>query len=220
MKKKKILILVAHMDDDVISFGGLISKSVKKGHHVKVHAFTAGGPCSNANSAVRVAEFTEVMRFLGVQDFTWSGEGMDGRLDTIPNCELTGMIDKLICNMKPDEVYCSAKSEHSDHIALYQAFLGSARLKSGFMPKLFATGTYQFSDQLYNENPGGKIFLPMTEEEYLLKEQAFALYKSQLRPSPSPLGLDGLRCLAKYCGMLCGHEYGEMFYQLRYIRDM
>jgi LmbE family N-acetylglucosaminyl deacetylase len=216
---KKILILVAHPDDDIISFGGLIIKSKKLGRFVHVHSFTMGGPCSNVPQSVRLEEYIAALKLLNVDKITHSGDEMDGMLDTVPNCELTSFIDKLINDGKYDEVYCSAKSEHSDHLALYQAFLGSARLKSGYMPKLFATGTYQFSDQLYNENPGGKIFLPLTEEEFQLKLEAFKLHKSQQKPSPSPLGLEGLRCLAEYCGMLCGHPYGEMFYQLRYIRS-
>lgn len=219
-KDKKILILATHFDDDVLSFGGLISKSIRKGYQVWVHVFTCGGPCSNVSGEERRDEFIEVMKFLNVTRYTFSGEGMDGLLDTVPNCTLTNMIDGMIKSWKPDEVYCSAQSEHADHQALCRAFTASARLKSGYIPKLFAFGTYPFSDQLYTNPDGGKILNPLSEEDFLNKCEAFKLYKSQFKPAPSPLGLIGVENQARYYGMLCGHEYAEMYYQLRYIREI
>lgn len=216
---KKILILAVHPDDDVLSFGGLISRAVRNGCQVYVHCFTMGGPCSNVSSDIRYNEYKEVMEFLKVTEYTYSGKDMDGRLSTIPSCELTGMIDKMINYIQPDEVYSSAVSEHADHQALYNAFLGTARLKSGWMPKLFAVGTYPFSDQLYTQPSGGKIFQPLSEEDFNKKCEAFKLYKSQFKPSPSPLGIDGIRNQAHYNGMMCGAKYAELYYQLRYIRE-
>lgn len=217
--KRKILILAQHFDDDVLSFGGLIIKSIRKGYEIKVHVFTAGGPCSNVNVETRVHEFETVMKFLGVTDYSYSGIGLDGRLDLVANCELTGMIDDMIENYEPDEVYCGPMSEHADHQSLVNAFTASARLKSGHMPKLFALGTYMFSDQLYSNPSGGKIFNPLTEDDFKIKCKAFSLYKSQQKHEPSPLGLAGLETHNRYLGLMCGSPYAELYYQLRYIRD-
>lgn len=218
MNNKKILILSVHPDDEVISFGGLISHEISLNHEVYVHLFTLGGPCSNVPSEVRLKEFKEVMDFLKVTKYTISGIDLDGRLDQLPNCELTSMIDNLVNEIKPDEVYCSSNSEHSDHNALYRAFLGATRIKSGFQPKLWAVGTYMFSDQTLSSFDGGKMFQPLNERDFNNKCEAFKLYKSQFKPSPSPLGIDGLRIMAEYYGMLCGVKYAELYYQLKYIR--
>lgn len=213
----RILILVPHFDDDVLSFGGLIIKELEKGSYIHVHVFTAGGPCSNVSLEVRIKEYQNVMRFLGVQEYTYSGFNQDGLLDRIPNSELTGMIDKMINEFKPTTVCCGAYSEHCDHIALYKAFMGSARLKSGYMPSKFIIGTYPFSDQLYTQQNGGKMFYILSDEHFNKKCEAFKLYKSQFKESPSPLGLDGLINQAKYYGMLSGGTYAELFYIIRII---
>ena len=215
---KKILILVPHPDDEVLSFGGLISKAVKNGDHVRVVLFTCGGPCSNVPSTVRREEFENVMKFLNVTDYSILGSNKDGLLSCMNSTDLTGIIDNEIRSLEPDEVYCAPSSEHADHKALAQAFLGAARLKSGFMPKLFAFGTYMFTDQLYSNQDGGKIFQPLTEEDYKLKLEAFKLHESQFKPDPSPLGERGLRVWSEYLGLMCGSQYAEMYYQLRYIR--
>lgn len=217
--KKSVLLLVPHADDELLSFGGLIQRLVNRGDTVYTRLYTCGGPCSNAPSGTRLDEFKKVQDHLGVPfgQFTVYDFDNDGRLDQVPSCELTTDIDKYIQELKPDEVYCGAYSEHSDHQALYKAFMGAARLKAGYIPRLMAVGTYPFSDQLYSNPDGGKIFLPMTDEEFKRKMDAFKLYKSQLRPSPSPLGLEGLEAYSKYLGMLCGAPYAELYYQLRYI---
>lgn len=221
-ENKRILILAAHFDDDIIGFGGLIAREVDLGHEVYVHVFTAGGPASNVSANVRIEEFRNVMKFMGLPkgNYDYSGYHMDGRLDTVPNCELTRCIDDLIAKYKPHEVYCSADSEHMDHHALATAFRGAARLKSGWQPRLWCFGTYMFSHQLPNMHDGGLMISPMKPEYFEKKCEAFKLYKSQFKPSPSPLGLDGLRIMAEYYGMLCGQQYAEMYYQLKYIREL
>ena len=215
---KKILILTQHPDDETLSFGGLMSKAQRNNDNVYVHCFCIGGPCSNVSTDIRLAEFESVMKYFNCK-YSYDTE-LDGLLETVPNSELTKRIDNLIQSVKPDEVYCGSMSEHTDHMALVKAFTASARLKSGWLPKLFAIGTYQFSDQLYSITSGGKIFNPLSEDDFNRKCEAFKLHKSQFKPSPSPLGLDGIEIQARYNGMLCGSKYAELYYQLRYIRSI
>jgi len=44
------------------------------------------------------------------------------------------------------------------------------------------------------------------------------MYKTQLRPSPSPLGSRGLEILAITRGLECGHKYAEKFYLQKLIK--
>jgi len=216
--KKKILILAPHFDDEVLSFGGLICKSVETGHDVRVIIFSPGGPKSNVPKDIRIAEFEQVMEYLGVSEYAYL-DYPDGAFDTIPNCDITGTIDNLMDNYKPDEVYCTADSEHSDHHQLYRAFMGAMRLKAGHMPKLAAFGEYPFLSGSYINQYGGKIYNPLSDKVFKKKLRAFELYKSQYKPSPSPLNVDGVRILAETRGMECGHKYAELYYQLKYIRS-
>jgi LmbE family N-acetylglucosaminyl deacetylase len=219
-KHKRILILNVHPDDDVLAFGGLLAKAKRNGDEVFMHTFCVGGPCSNVSFETRLTELMEVSEFFGIKRSTYDDRQLDGKLTTIPSSQITGIIDELIRDLKPDEVYCSPYSEHVDHKALYEAFMGAARLKEGWMPKLFAVGCYPFSDQLYQAQVGGKIFQPMTEEDFNMKIEGFRKYKSQFKPAPSPLSDESLVHQSKYYGMLCGAPYAELYYQLRYIRSI
>lgn len=216
---KRILIFSVHPDDSCLSFSGLIQKNISQGNIVKEIEFAVGGPCSNVPTDVRLTEWISVMEFCKMSEYEVALKECDGRLDQIPSCQLTGIMDKAIAEFKPDEVYCTSDSEHADHHALYTAFLGTARLKSGHMPSLFAVGTYMFSNQLYNNHDGGMIYQPLTQEQFDQKCAEFKMYESQLKPSPNPLGIDGIRVMSEYYGMMCGHKYAEMYYQLRYTRS-
>jgi LmbE family N-acetylglucosaminyl deacetylase len=216
---KQILIISTHSDDEVLSFSGLMSKAKREGDKVHIHCFCVGGPCSNVSKEVRLSELKSVSEFFGTT-LSYDERELDGMLSSVPNCELTNIIDNLIKTLEPDEVYCTAESEHEDHQATVKAFKAAARLKSGYMPKLFAIGNYPFSDQLYPVPEGGKIFQPLTEEDFRNKCEAFKLHKSQFKPSPNPLGIEGIETQARYYGLMCGAKYAEMYYQLRYIRGV
>lgn len=90
---KRILILVPHDDDIVLSFGGLLAKAQRNQDIVKAHVFCMGGPNSN-NQQVREKELLEVAKYYDL-DITWD-EGMDGLLSSIDNCSITRKIDNFI----------------------------------------------------------------------------------------------------------------------------
>lgn len=209
---RKTLVIVPHPDDDVLSFGGYIITELSKGNKVRVIVMTCGGPNSKATFEQRQEEFISVMRFLGVTDYLIARPNFDGLLDTVPTSELTGFIDEQIAQYKPDNLLTCYPSTHGDHIALHKAFMAAIRLKDGYMPSLIAFGEYPFILPSLGEPEGGKMYLPMTDKVFTKKCEAFKLYKSQQKKSPSPLGVDGIRILSETRGLSCGFKYAEMYY--------
>lgn len=210
---KKTLILAPHPDDDVLSFGGYIIDELAKGNAIRLIVFAVGGPCSNVDTQTRIDELTNVMEFLGVTDFKIYSEDTDGVLGKeIPIHNIVGFIDKEMNDYKPDCIMSCYPSTHQDHLTVHEAFSASMRLRDGFMPNCVALGEYPFILPALELPNGGKWYHPLSEETFKKKCKAFELYKSQLRPSPSPLGLDGVEVLARTRGLECGHKYAELFY--------
>jgi hypothetical protein len=50
------------------------------------------------------------------------------------------------------------------------------------------------------------------------KLEAFKLYKSQNKKSPSPLTVESVKTLAAMRGMQCGKEYAELIYVQKIIK--
>lgn len=217
---RKSLIFAPHPDDDVLSFAGYILTEKSKGNYVQLEVMTCGGPNSKASYDTRFKEFTEAMKFLGVDEYSVWKPDYDGLLDTLPNSEITSHIDSVIGVVKPDNIFTCYPSTHSDHIAVYNAFQASMRLKEGHLPNLVAFGEYPFILPSLTVPTGGKLYLPMTDKVFKKKCEAFEIYKSQQKKSPSPLGIEGIRILSETRGLECGHRYAEMYYVQRIIKNM
>lgn len=213
---KKILVLAPHMDDEHLGMGGYLYDAIRKNHQVYVHVFTCGGPCSNVSGKIREAEFNQVMDELGVPEGNRSFEvGRDGELSQLPNSSITKEIDDLYDRINPSEVFCNYRSVHTDHIAVYNAFMASLRLRSGYNPPNAYLYEYPFLLTDYHQPDGGKVYYPLSKDTFNEKCRIFELYKSQCKPYPSPLGVVGIKTLAQTRGLEAGEKYAECFYSLR-----
>jgi len=215
---KKILIIAPHADDEILSFGGYLIDQINLGAEITVRIGTIGGKHYLQKRVVRLDEFHSVMNELGITDFAEFFPNKDAELDTIPQKELASKIDKILDEVKPDEVFCCYPSTHQDHIAIYNAFMISMRLRDGYMPKLVALGEYPFILTSKTLPEGGSWYHPLSEDTLNKKIKLFEMYASQLRPSPSPLGSKGVKILAQTRGIECGSEYAEKFYLQKLIR--
>jgi len=216
---KKILIIVPHADDEIISFGGYIIDELSKGSEIHIRIAAIGGEHRLQNEMVRFGEFTSVMNELGLpkDNYSFYSRGTDAKLSELGRCKLTTLIDNTIDTIKPDEVLTCYPSTHQDHKFLYECFMASMRLRDGFMPKKVLFGEYPFILTSIGLPFNGKYYHPLSEETLNKKIDLFYKYESQVRPSPSPLGERGIRILATTRGLECGSDYAELFYVYRII---
>lgn len=215
---KKILIIATHADDDILSYGGYMIDEIAKGSEVHVRFGTIGGVHKLQNHEVRMAEASNVMSSLGVNDWGVYFHNKDAELDMVSQREIAVKIDADLDELRPDEVFCCYPSTHQDHISLYNAFMISMRLRDGFMPSFVALGEYPFILTSKTLPEGGSFYHPLSEDTLRRKIELFEMYKTQLRPAPSPLGSRGIEVLAQTRGIECGHKYAEKFYLQKLVR--
>ena len=84
------------------------------------------------------------------------------------------------------------------------------RLKEGWIPKIYGLYEYIFVDPL-SLPQGGLMYIDVS---YSInkKLEAFKLYKSQNKQSPSPLNVDNIKTFAAMRGLQCGKKYAELIY--------
>jgi LmbE family N-acetylglucosaminyl deacetylase len=191
---------------------------INKGSIIHMRFGTVGGKHRLQNYDTRMDEVASVMNSLGIEDWKVYYKNKDAEMDTIPQRELATMMDKDIDEIRPDELFCCYPSVHQDHIAMYNAFMITQRLRDGFIPGLVALGEYPFILTSKQVPEGGFWYHPMSEETLRRKIELFEMYKTQLRPAPSPLGSRGVEVLATTRGLECGHRYAEKFYLQKLIR--
>lgn len=209
-KKKRILVIAPHADDEVLGCGGYLLHQAEEGADINIIIGTIGGADKRQNFEVRIKEFQDVCKALQCRG-TFLYKNKDAVLDTVPSYELTKEIDSHIDRIRPDEIFINYRSRHQDHIKMYDCAIASMRLRIGYMPKFVALYEYPFVSDGLDIVRGGKVYHDISDV-IGAKVEMFKLYKSQVKESPSPLNSNGIKTLASIRGLECGMEYAEMFY--------
>lgn len=208
-KKKKILVIAPHADDEVLGCGGYLLHSRKK-CTIKILVGTVGGVDIRQDYEVRIRELCTVcLKLDAVGKVLFNNK--DAMLDTIPSREIITKLDSYIDKFRPDEIFINYRSTHQDHIKMYDCAMASLRLREGYRPRFVALYEYPFITSGADIIDGGKAYHDISDviEE---KVALFGNYASQIRESPSPLNGDGIKSLAHIRGLECGVQFAEKFY--------
>jgi len=132
---RSALVLAPHPDDETLGCGATILRKVAAGTRVTIAVFSDGSAFHDGahltreqTAALRHAETVEAVRRLGLPTDTlrWYGY-RDGALQA-HETELAGVVQELIEEVRPDEVYVTGAFEpHPDHSALGRAARRAAR---------------------------------------------------------------------------------------------
>lgn len=133
---KKILIIAAHPDDEILGCGGMINKFRKLKIEFKVIFLAEGSTCRFSNICGEEAKEAinkrnnyalDVMKFLGIKDYQFLNLPC-GRLDEIPIIEINKIIEKNIKEYSPDTIFTHSLLDcNNDHKIIYNSTLMAAR---------------------------------------------------------------------------------------------
>jgi N-acetylglucosamine malate deacetylase 2 len=126
--KRKILVILAHPDDESFPIGGTLAKYAAEGVEIKLVCATrgeAGIPEMQPEPAgqVREAELRQAARVLGVQEVQFL-DYLDGALDQVDPEEIVDQLVQVIRQLSPQAVITFGPdgiSGHPDHLAVHFA---------------------------------------------------------------------------------------------------
>ncbi|MGB9152176.1 MAG: PIG-L family deacetylase [Alphaproteobacteria bacterium] len=219
---KRILILVAHPDDEVVACAASIAQARAQGATVSALYLTHGciaketmWPWQRKNYdqhvAKRHAEAEEAAMFLGIQPVGWSPRPARHLWRELP--QVFQEINAAIMQYRPDQIWVPAyEGGNPDHDALNAAgFKFKTRLSVlEFAEYNFFGGKPQSQTFISSEVSARTIIL--TPEERAAKRRALALYASE-KGNLSALGVEqeSYRPLALYDYTLPPHQ-GKLWY--------
>ncbi len=228
---KKILIIAAHPDDEVLGCGGLIAKRVSKKNKVRV-VFLAEGVTSRYSkdnlkspevikkSKKRNDNAFSALRQLGIRKKdVYISENPCCRLDDFNQLEIIKLIEKHIKQFKPNEIFTHSHSDTNiDHRIAYQATVTATRPVYNFKIDLVASFEVLSSTE-WNYT---KSFTPNYFEDIsgFIKKKINAMrqYKDELRPFPHPRSIESIKSLSNYRGVQSGYENAEAFQIIRIVK--
>lgn len=224
---KRVLVVAAHPDDEVLGAGGAMAWHRKQGERVSVLVLGEGvgaryrtQAAARAKGRMAMARLGREMRLahakLGVAR-TIHRNFPDNRFDTVDRLDIIKAVEDAIAAARPEVVYTHHAGDlNIDHRIACEAVVTACRPTPGSPVKRLLS----FEVASSTECAGG-LFAPFVPTVFLdigpmlkAKLDAMACYKSELRPFPHPRSLRAIRNQAEWRGAAAGVRAAEAFVML------
>lgn len=209
--KKRVIVIAAHPDDEILGCGGTIARLVREGYEVQAvivcegESVRYGGLDVDQRSAmIRAAELLGYGKVIPL--------GMaDQRLDGFPILNLTQRLETIMDNFQPSIVFTHyANDLNRDHRIVFEAVATATRPVSTYVEALYQFQTASSSEWAYSD-----AFQPNTwvdiSQTLPLKIKAFEQYTSEVRVFPHPRSTEALEAMARVNGAAGMMEAAEVF---------
>jgi N-acetylglucosamine malate deacetylase 1 len=214
---KRVLVLAAHPDDEILGCGGTVALHTAAGDKVTSVIACEGESLRYQGAEVGMEEHSRrAGKALGVDDVRFL-RFPDQQLDTLTLTSIITPIEAVVREVRPQIVYCQHGGDvNRDHELLFKAILVATRPTEDFIEVVCAFDTASSTEWAYP-----RMFVPDTWVDIAAtldrKLEAMACYRSELREYPHPRSLQGLRNKAHAWGNQCCMDAAETFMTIRRV---
>jgi LmbE family N-acetylglucosaminyl deacetylase len=220
---KKVLVVAAHPDDEVLGCGGTIARLAQEG--CEIHVLLAAEGLTSRQSArdhsALTEEFSELYEaakkanaLLGVKSLEFLGFP-DNRMDSVDLLDITKKIEAKLEFFQAEEVYTHFPSDlNVDHRLLAESVLTATRpmpgqkVKKLFFFEVVSSTDWRFSGERSLFSPNVFVNIEKTLEKKL---SALEVYAGEMRPFPHARSVENVKNLAAVRGAHVGFRAAEAF---------
>ncbi|AOR22916.1 PIG-L deacetylase family protein [Clostridium taeniosporum] len=225
---KKVLVIAAHPDDEILGVGGTILKH-NRNNDVCFGLILGEGMTSryekrefadNISLEKLHKDTYEAAKIIGYKD-VYMENLPDNRFDSISLLDIIKIIEKYVNKIKPDIIYTHFGGDlNIDHKITFEAVLTATRpIGKECVKEIYSFETVSSTEWNFNNTNNFKpnYFIDVTET-LNEKVEAMKCYKSELKEFPHPRSIKNLKSSALKWGSVISKEYAEAFEVVRIIR--
>lgn len=224
---QKILVVVAHPDDEILGMGGTIAKLSAEGKEVHVLIVTDGSSAQYRGSEnlqkiidEKKLETKNACDRVGVKSIHYGGMP-DMRLDVTPHIQVNQAIEKVIDEIQPDTVFTHFYGDvNLDHQCVFKSVMVAVRpVADQVVQEVYCFNVPSSTE--WNVFNASTMFMPnmvvnitdYAEQKYA----ALAEYKTELRDFPHPRSIEHIRKQDEAEGLKAGLLCAESFMLVRKV---
>jgi LmbE family N-acetylglucosaminyl deacetylase len=222
---KRILIIAAHPDDEILGCGGIIVKYKEIKSQIRVLFLGEGSTCRYENNKTdeavssiveRNSWATNALDVLGVDDFEFYNLPC-GRFEQVPLLKINKIIEKTINEFKPDTVFShSDVDSNNDHRIVFKSTIIATRpCNKHVVHRVLSYEVLSSSEWGFKNAFRPNYFIELSEHQVQKKWQALQCYRTEMRDAPFPRSWRGVQTQASLRGAQAGTNYAEAFELIR-----
>lgn len=214
---KRVLIIAAHPDDELLGAGGTAACHADRGDAVYSVIMCEGESLRYRRDVGQDTAIERAAKILGVKKVFKLGFP-DQKLDTYTLVDLITPLEKISEKLRPNIIYCQYGADvNRDHKILFEAASVAFRPLSPWIEDFYAFYTVSSTEWGYP-----RVFAPDTwidiSKTLDRKIDAFEMYHSEVREYPHPRSSNALRHVAHFWGNQCSMDCAEVFITIRSVQ--
>ena len=228
-KNKKILVVVAHPDDELLGLGATMHKLINE-QSCEVRVIILGEGITSRSDERNPEKWKEELKLhrkniedarkeigydsVGIYDFP------DNRFDTVALLDIIKVIEKEKEIFKPEIIFTHHGGDlNIDHQRTFEAVITATRpTKDENVKAIITFETPSGTEWIASSDPrkfNPNLFIEIFKENLDAKIKAMESYEFEKRTYPHPRSPESLTILAKHRGVIVGKKYAETFCIIR-----
>ena len=214
---KKVLVVAAHPDDELLGVGGTVAHHVKNGDKVYSVIMCEGESLRYRRDIGQSDAIEKAAEVLGVKK-VYKLDFPDQKLDTYSLVDLITPLKEISEEIHPNIIYCQYGGDiNRDHKILFEAASIVFRPLDLWIEDFYAFYTVSSTEWGFPRTfaPDTWVDITTTLEQKII---AFEAYTSEVRNYPHPRSSDSLRHVAHFWGNQCSMDAAEAFVTIRSVK--
>jgi len=231
LKNKKILLVIAHPDDELLGVGGTMNRLIQEQKCIVRVVILGEGITSRSNNhdvkkwekelAVHKENIKDAQNCIGYQELSIY-DFPDNRFDTVPLLDIIKVIEKEKKEFNPEIIFTHHGGDvNIDHQRTFEAVITSTRpMEYEKVSTIITFETPSGTEWIASSDPRRfipNLFIEVSLDNVNSKIKGMECYEFEKRAYPHPRSPESLTILAQQRSIMVGREYAEAFCVVRSV---